>query len=84
MRRLARHPTHRTAGLLPGHYAKSLDPRSDRCGWAILCCPGCKRLMTIGRNHQVDASGRVSPSLVCPFAPCSFHEFVVLDAWADA
>ena len=78
----ARHPTHRTSGLLPGRYAKSLDPRRDHCGWAIVCCPGCQRLLTIGHNHKVTANGTVRPSLVCPYEGCNFHRFVQLDAWA--
>lgn len=78
-----RHRDHRTTGLKPGHYAKSLDPRADRCGWAIVGCPECKRLLTIGRNHRVSADGAVSPSLVCPYK-CSFHQFVRLDRYADA
>ena len=77
----ARHPSHRSNGLKPGHYAKSLDPRRDRCGWAIVCCPGCEWLFTIGRNHEVTADGAVSPSLVCPYGGCSFHQFVRLEQW---
>lgn len=33
------------------------------------------------RSHRIDASGAVFPSVVCPAAGCSFHEFVRLDDW---
>lgn len=79
-----RHSSHRTADLEPGHYAKSLDPRADRCGWGILCCPSCRRLSTIGRNHRVSASGTVSTSFVCPHKPCGFHVHMVLAGWVES
>lgn len=50
--------------------------------WAELVCPGCGHGAMVGRHHTVDANGVVSPSSVCPHAPCAFHEFVVLDDWA--
>jgi hypothetical protein len=38
--------------------------------------------MTLGKRvHTVADDGTVSPSLVCPFAPCTFHEFVKLEGW---
>jgi hypothetical protein len=49
--------------------------------WAETCCPGCKRGALLGSNHVVVAGGIVSPSVVCPFPPCTFHDFVVLDDW---
>jgi hypothetical protein len=63
--------------------------------WAELCCPGCGRVALLGGNHAVAAGGAVTPSDVCPFdaawvannpgsdlgAPCSFHDFIVLDDW---
>lgn len=78
---LKRKPGHTIAGLTPGYYAKSLDPRADRRGWCIVCCPSCGRPMTLGLNHVVAADGRVSPSLVCPRAGCSFHDYVTLADW---
>jgi len=50
--------------------------------WAELCCPGCGKVALLGRNHTVDANGTVHPSVVCPFPPCTFHEFIALDGWA--
>ena len=79
----ARHHQRGVNGLEPGHYLKSLDPRPDRCGWCIVMCPTCHRLLTLGKNHRVAADGSVSPSLVCPHTPCAFHAFVRLEGWAD-
>lgn len=49
--------------------------------WAELCCPGCGKVATVGSNHTVDVGGTVHPSDVCPFPPCTFHEWIVLDDW---
>ncbi len=49
--------------------------------WAECCCPACGKVSLIGRHHDVSSSGIVSPSYVCPFPPCAFHEFVRLDDW---
>lgn len=78
---LIRKPGHTISGLQLGQYAKSLDPRPDRCGWCIVCCPSCGRLLTLGRNHTVQGNGKVTPSLVCPHKPCMFHDFVILKDW---
>lgn len=32
-------------------------------------------------DHVIADDGTVSPSLVCPYAGCDFHEFVRLDGW---
>lgn len=34
-------------------------------------------------THTVDASGVISPSVVCPIDGCSFHATVALNAWED-
>lgn len=80
---LKRGRSHRVEGIEQGQYVKSLDPRQDHCGWCIVCCPQCTKLMTIGRNHQVKPDGSVRPSLVCPHPPCTFHAFVHLENWND-
>lgn len=49
--------------------------------WAELCCPECHKVALLGSNHTVAAGGIVSPSDVCPFKPCTFHQFIVLDDW---
>ena len=32
-------------------------------------------------GHEIAGDGRVSPSLICPYENCDFHEFVQLDGW---
>jgi hypothetical protein len=49
--------------------------------WAECACPICKKVSMVGHNHTVADDGTVSPSYVCPFPPCTFHEFVQLDDW---
>lgn len=49
--------------------------------WAELCCPGCGRVAMVGSNHTVATGGMVSPSDVCPFPPCTFHQFIQLADW---
>lgn len=49
--------------------------------WAEVCCPGCGKVAMVGHNHTVADDGTVSPSDVCPFPPCTFHEFIALDDW---
>lgn len=50
--------------------------------WINLICPKCRRGMSIhrgGEGHRVDAAGNVTPSVVCPHAPCDWHVFVKLE-----
>jgi hypothetical protein len=47
---------------------------------ASMTCPNGHGL-TLG-GHTVAADGIVHPSVVCPTAGCSFHEFVKLDRWS--
>ena len=47
---------------------------------AVVCCPGCGRLATLG-DHTIDPDGSVSPSLDCPFDHCDFHDMVKLADW---
>ena len=42
-------------------------------------CPKCQEWATL--DHEIDAVGRVTPSLVCPNESCDFHENVVLAGW---
>lgn len=45
---------------------------------ARLGCPGCHYGAVL--DHEIDAKGRVSPSVACP--NCSYHESgVVLEGW---
>lgn len=48
-----------------------------RGGRVVVICPGCG--LEAGLDHDVDAAGRVTPSLDCP--RCSFHAYVRLEGW---
>lgn len=48
---------------------------------AVVCCPGCGKIAGLG-DHVVDTTGKVIPSLVCPF-DCGFHDYVHLEGWVE-
>lgn len=50
--------------------------------WAEICCPGCGKVGLVGSNNTVDDNGVVMPSDICPFPPCTFHQYIVLDGWS--
>lgn len=72
-----------------GTYRRVLEYWADHCTrkgilnthWAELCCPDCGKVGSLGSNHVVASNGTVSPSDVCPFSPCTFHEMIFLDGW---
>lgn len=48
-------------------------------GAAVVACPSCGRPFSLSPEiHVIAEDGEVSPSVVCPYRPCSFHEFVRL------
>lgn len=48
---------------------------------ALITCPLCGNFGGLRKNHTIDADGRVYPSLVCPWAPCKFHDDGILKDW---
>ena len=59
---------------------------------AVFKCPKCGGEAVLGGEvqpkldaggHTMDAEGNVSPSVVCPFDPCDFHQFVTLVGWPE-
>lgn len=65
------------------YWAKYFDGKGiPNTFWAELCCPGCGKIALVGANHTVADDGTVHPSDVCPYPPCTFHEFIKLDDWA--
>jgi hypothetical protein len=48
---------------------------------AIISCPKCRRAASLS-EHDIDAAGKVTPSLVCPYGDCDFHDYVELEGWA--
>ena len=45
-------------------------------------CPECG--CHAGLQHKIDDQGVVTPSLVCPHDPCTFHEWGILEGWGSA
>jgi len=45
----------------------------------MISCPDCGKFGVLN-DHQVDDSGKVSPSVVCPHN-CGFHEMIRLAGW---
>jgi hypothetical protein len=68
--------------LKPGEYLHVPNTSRPALIHAVLCCPACSRPSSVSKRiHQVNEVGVVYPSYVCPFPPCTFHAFIVLDAW---
>ena len=67
----------------PGEWA--IVRRTDRADGptAFVTCPHCGDSASLS-GHSIDASGRVTPSLVCPTDGCSWHVHVTLVGWAAA
>lgn len=55
------------------------EPRKS----ATIHCPKCACEGSL-RNHEIAADGTVTPSCVCPYSPCDFHEMVKLVGWDPA
>ncbi len=43
-------------------------------------CPKCGRGCSLSQ-HAISASGEVTPSVVCPFGDCDFHDYIKLEDW---
>ena len=56
---------------LPGREKRLVPVMMGTCGHAFVLT-----------GHVLAPDGTVSPSVVCPYHPCWFHEFVVLEGWA--
>ena len=69
--------------ILPGHWSYWIwGPREKRQVVAVICCPLCRRISTASpTKHKIAADGKVSPSYVCPFKPCTWHVFIRLKDW---
>lgn len=45
-------------------------------------CPVCRHVFRFAKKvHKISVDGAVSPSVVCPWRGCGFHEFVQLSDW---
>ena len=66
-----------TTGFIPkGHWRSGISAGRRS---ASISCPACGRIASL-RNHDIDADGKVTPSLVCAYE-CGFHEYVILKGW---
>ncbi len=45
-------------------------------------CPLCAFVASL-RDHSIDATGLVTPSVACPGLHCNFHEHIKLNGWKD-
>ena len=50
----------------------------------MVCCPRCKRLIHLSKDHKIADDGIVTPSCVCPTPTCDFHGRVKLLDWDPA
>jgi hypothetical protein len=48
-------------------------------GTAVLRCVDCRGLIHLEKNHSISPSGKVSPSIGCPW--CGWHVFGTLVGW---
>lgn len=59
----------------PGYWGRPNDEEVS------VCCPDCGKAGAL-TDHDIDKSGYVRPSLVCPNDDCDFHQFVKLEDWS--
>jgi hypothetical protein len=62
-------------------------------GCVSIKCPQCGKSATLRdgedwptrrdgtHGHDIDKNGNVTPSVVCPHKPCTWHTYVTLDDW---
>ena len=49
---------------------------------ANVSCPGCGKIASL-IDHSIAQDGTVTPSLVCPYEGCTFHDWVKLEGWSE-
>lgn len=59
---------------------KPCHPSTMRRYKAQMTCPRGHGLVL--KNHSIDSTGRVQPSVVCRTEGCDFHEYVRLKDWS--
>lgn len=50
---------------------------------ARIACPYCGFAASLAETHEIDSTGRVTPSVVCPTDDCAFHDYVFLHGWPE-
>lgn len=82
-------PTTREKEWLPGSWRKWEYGPLSLVG-SVVVCPQCHGAMSVGggvpfgSGHTIDEVGTVSPSVVCPYPPCTWHVFIRLTNWPNA
>lgn len=61
-------------GKEQGQWSKTTD------GEVVVRCPGCGQIGFLDDHDDIEADGKVMPSLACP-KDCGFHEFVILEGY---
>ena len=61
----------------PGTWKGLITPEGRK---ASFTCPDCGRTGSLS-DHKIADDGTVSPSVVCSYENCHFHEFIKLDGW---
>ncbi len=62
--------------LQPGEFTTNVGPML--VGQAVICCPLCGGVDTLGDRYTIDKAGRVVPAFACG-GGCSFHDWIELD-----
>lgn len=85
---LPQSPTTSKADMLPGSWC--IQPYAEDFRLITVKCPECQRCNTLSiiapggefvRGHPIDAEGKASPSLQCPYSGCPWHVYVRLVGW---
>ncbi len=63
---------------VPGSWKGLLTPKGRS---ATFTCPNGHTCAL--DHHEIAADGAVTPSVVCPYEGCGFHEFIKLEGWQD-
>lgn len=64
--------------LVPGSWHKANKHGSE--DWIpVIRCFDCGGLVSLDKNHVIESTGRVSPSIGCPW--CGWHVFGSLEGW---
>lgn len=76
---LQRSPKTFMAGLgVPGCWTLWKGPEGT---FVLVCCPQCRRIITITKDHKISEDGTVTPSCICPVGYCQYHAHVKLEGW---
>jgi hypothetical protein len=62
----------------PGVFQDQVSVPAKRT--ALFACPVCGNVFSLS-GHNIATDGIVSPSVVCPYPPCTFHEFIQILGW---